>query len=170
MNSTAKRCAVVAVLALAALLPQYSALHISEAGLRLLSDFEGCQLTPYQCQAGVWTSGIGHTAGVTPGQTLNERQVAVNLVADVYRIERVIGRCMPSNMPQPVYDAVVSFAFNVGVTAACDSTLAKMINRQQWAQACRQLPRWVFVKGIRSPGLERRRAAEMAYCLQGVAE
>ncbi|CAI1628964.1 lysozyme [Serratia entomophila] len=167
MNSIAKRCSVAAVLALAALLPQFSALQTSETGLRLLADFEGCQLSPYQCQAGVWTSGIGHTAGVSPGTVISERQAAVNLVADVYRVERAIGRCMPVTMPQPVYDAVVSFSFNVGVTAACDSTLAGFIQRQDWRSACLQLPRWVYVNGVKSKGLERRRAAEMAYCLKG---
>ncbi|CAI0933196.1 Phage-related lysozyme (muraminidase) [Serratia plymuthica] len=169
MNSIAKRCTVAAVLALAALLPQYSALHTSEGGLRLLADFEGCQLSPYQCQAGVWTSGIGHTADVSPGAVISKRQAAVNLVVDVYRVERAIGRCMPVTMPPPVYDATVSFAFNVGVTAACDSTLAGFIKREEWRSACQQLPRWVYVNGVKSKGLERRRAAEMAYCLKGAA-
>ncbi|BEN60907.1 lysozyme [Serratia marcescens] len=169
MNSIAKRCSVAAVLALAVLLPQFSALQISETGLRLLADFEGCRLSPYQCQAGVWTSGIGHTAGVKPGAVISERQAAVNLIADVYRVERGIGRCMPVTMPPPVYDAVVSFAFNVGVTAACGSTLAGFIKRQDWRNACQQLPRWVFVNGVKSPGLERRRAAELAHCLIGAA-
>ncbi|CAI0925446.1 lysozyme [Serratia quinivorans] len=170
MNSIAKRCTVAAVLALAALLPQYSALHTSEAGLRLLADFEGCRLSPYQCSANVWTSGIGHTAGVVPGKVISERQAAVNLVADVYRVERGIGRCMPVTMPQPVYDAVVSFAFNVGVTAACRSTLAGFIKRQEWRSACLQLPRWVYVNGVKTAGLERRRASEMAHCLTGAAQ
>ncbi len=39
---------------------------------------------------------------------------------------------MPVTMPPPVYDAVVSFAFNVGVTAACGS-LAGFIKRQDGA-------------------------------------
>lgn len=168
MNSIAKRCTVAAVLALAALLPQYNTLHTSEAGLRLLADFEGCRLSPYQCSANVWTSGIGHTAGVVPGKVISERQTAVNLVADVYRVERAIGRCMPVTMPLPVYDAVVSFAFNVGVTAACGSTLAGFIKQLHWRSACEQLSRWVYVNGVKNRGLERRRASEMAYCLTGV--
>lgn len=162
MNSIAKRCTVAAVL------PQYSALHTSEAGVRLLADFEGCRLSPYQCSANVWTSGIGHTAGVVPGKVISERQAAVNLVADVYRVERAIGRCMPVTMPQPVYDAVVSFAFNVGVTAACGSTLAGFIKQLHWRSACEELSRWVYVNGVKNRGLERRRASEMAYCLTGV--
>ncbi|WP_413722726.1 lysozyme [Sodalis sp. RH24] len=167
-NSTVKRCAVAAVLALAALLPQSKTLHTSQAGLRLIADFEGCQLSPYQCSAGVWTNGIGHTEGVSASRPITERQAAVNLVADVQRVETGIARCMPvSLMPQAVYDAVVAFAFNVGVRAACGSTLAFFINKTQWRSACSQLSRWVFVNGVRSAGIERRRKAEMTLCLSG---
>ncbi|MHA7846210.1 lysozyme [Serratia sp. D1N4] len=169
MSLTVKRCAAGAVLALAMLLPQYRALNTSEAGLRLIADFEGCQLSPYQCSAGVWTSGIGHTAGVVPGKVISERQAAINLIADVYRTERALGRCLSVTMPQPVYDAVVAFAFNVGTTAACNSTLAGYLRQQDWRNACQQLPRWVYVNGVKSNGLERRRAAEKALCLKGAA-
>jgi lysozyme len=166
--SIVRRCAVGAVLAIAALLPQTPTLKTSAAGLALIADFEGCRLSAYQCSAGVWTNGIGHTAGVRPQTHISERQAAVNLVEDVMRVEKGIARCMPAAMPQPVYDAVVSFAFNVGVAAACKSTLAFFINKDQWRDACEQLPRWVFVKGERNTGLERRRADELAYCLRGV--
>ncbi len=166
--SIVRRCAVAAVLAIAALLPQTPTLKTSAAGLALIADFEGCRLSAYQCSAGVWTNGIGHTAGVKPQTHISERQAAVNLVEDVMRVEKGIARCMPVAMPQPVYDAVVSFAFNVGVTAACKSTLAFFINKGQWRDACEQLPRWVFVNGVRVTGLERRRANELAYCLRGV--
>ncbi|CAM3742986.1 lysozyme [Rahnella victoriana] len=166
--SIVRRCAVPAVLAIAALLPQTPTLKTSAAGLALIADFEGCRLSAYQCSAGVWTNGIGHTAGVKPQTQISERQAAVNLVEDVMRVEKGIARCMPVAMPQPVYDAVASFAFNVGVTAACKSTLAFFINKGQWRDACEQLPRWVFVNGVRVTGLERRRANELAYCLRGV--
>lgn len=114
MNSIVKRCLVGVILALAATLPNYQTLKASPAGLKLIADYEGCQLNAYQCSANVWTNGIGHTAGVKPGSVISERQVAVNLVADVQRVERALAVCMPVTMPQPVYDAVVSFAFNVG--------------------------------------------------------
>jgi lysozyme len=166
--SIVRRCAVAAVLAIAALLPQTPTLKTSAAGLALIADFEGCRLSAYQCSAGVWTNGIGHTAGVKPQTQISEHQAAVNLVEDVMRVEKGIARCMPVAMPQPVYDAVVSFAFNVGVTTACKSTLAFFINKGEWRKACEQLPRWVFVKGERVTGLERRRANELAYCLRGV--
>lgn len=167
-NSTVKRCAAAAVLALAALLPQSKTLHTSQAGLRLIADFEGCRLSPYQCSVGVWTNGIGHTEGVSTTRPITERQAAVNLVADVQRVETGIARCMTvSLMPQAVFDAVVAFAFNVGVHATYGSTLAFFINKARWSDACDQLTRWVFVNGVRSAGVERRRKAEMTLCLSG---
>ncbi|WP_459177407.1 lysozyme [Ewingella americana] len=165
--SIVRRCTVAAVLAIAALLPQTQTLKTSADGLALIADAEGCRLSAYQCSAGVWTNGIGHTAGVRSQMPISERQAAVNLVEDVMRVEKGIARCMPVAMPQPVYDAVVSFAFNVGVTAACKSTLAFFIGKGKWRDACGQLPRWVFVNGVRVTGLERRRANEQAYCLRG---
>lgn len=167
-TSTLKRCSAAVVLGLMAALPGYSSLQVSEEGLRLITDFEGCQLQPYQCNAGVWTSGIGHTASVKPAQEVTEHQAAENLLGDIQQTERAVKKCMPVIMPQPVFDAVVSFGFNVGTGAACKSTLAFFINQQQWQQACDQLPRWVFVNGERNRGLERRRNAERTLCLKGV--
>jgi len=167
--SVIKRCSVAAVLALAVLLPDFRLLQTSPEGLALIGDLEGCRLRPYQCSAGVWTSGIGHTAGVVPKGDITERQAAENLVADVLNTERRLAVCAPVVMPQPVYDALVSFAFNVGTGAACKSTLVGFIKRQQWRQACDQLPRWVFVNGVRSQGLENRRARERAVCLKGAS-
>jgi lysozyme len=158
---------VAAVLLLAVLVPDFRLLHTSQDGLALLADLEGCRLRPYQCSAGVWTSGIGHTAGVTPARDITEREAATNLVADVLGTERRLAVCAPVEMPQHVYDAVVSFAFNVGTGAACRSTLVYFLNEKKWKQACDQLPRWVYVRGVKSTGLENRRQREREYCLKG---
>ncbi|WP_050978632.1 lysozyme [Edwardsiella tarda] len=166
-SSIIKRCLVGAVLAIIASLPGFQQLHISLEGLKLLADYEGCRLQPYQCSAGVWTDGIGNTAGVIPGKSLTERQVAGTFISNVLRVERAIDQCIPQTMPPKVYDAVISFAFNVGTGKACRSTLAQYLKQRHWAEACRQLPRWVYVQGVYSPGLEKRRAREMAWCLQG---
>lgn len=168
MNSLVKRCSVAGVLALAVLVPDFRLLNTSPEGLALIADLEGCRLSPYRCSAGVWTSGIGHTAGVTPKQDITERDAAVNLVADVLNVEARLAACAPVAMPPSVYDALVSFAFNVGPGAACRSTLVSLINRKQWAQACDQLSRWIYVKGARNAGLENRRAREKAYCMKAI--
>ncbi|OJL70287.1 lysozyme, partial [Escherichia coli] len=134
---------------------------------KLIADYEGCRLQPYQCSAGVWTDGIGNTSGVIPGKTITERQAAEGLISNVLRVERALERCVKQQSPQKVYDATVSFAFNVGTGNACSSTLVKLLNQRRWADACRQLPRWVYVKGVFNQGLDNRRAREMAWCLQG---
>ncbi|TQI78997.1 lysozyme [Serratia fonticola] len=170
MNSIAKRCSALAILALAMLLPQFDRLNTSEEGLYLIADFEGCQLTPYQCSAGVWTQGVGHTAGVIPGKTITPEQAAENLVDDIRRIEKGMAICLPQEMPQAVYDAVIAFAFNVGTGAACRSTLVYFLQQGQWRQACDQLPRWVYVNGVKNNGLKRRRAAEHKLCQQGLSQ
>ena len=168
MSSIIKRCSVAAVLALAALMPDFRLLNTSPEGLALIADLEGCRLTPYQCSAGVWTSGIGHTAGVVPKGDITEQRAAENLVADVLNVEQRLAVCVPVDMPPRVYDSLVSFAFNVGTGAACRSTLVSFINRHQWWQACDQLTRWVYVNGTKNKGLENRRARERAYCVKGM--
>ncbi|MNT48549.1 Bacteriophage replication protein GPA [compost metagenome] len=50
---------------------------------------------------------------------------------------------------------------------ACSSTLVKLLNQKRWADACRQLPRWVYVKGVFNQGLDNRRTREMAWCMKG---
>lgn len=167
MNSIIKRCSAAGVLALAVLMPDFRLLNTSPEGLALIADLEGCRLSPYRCSAGVWTSGIGHTSGVVPGREITEREAAANLVADVMNVERRLEVCAPVEMPPHVYDALVSFAFNVGTGAACRSTLVSFIKRKQWPQACNQLTRWVYVNGVKNAGLENRRAREKAWCLKG---
>lgn len=166
---TVKRCTVGAVLAIAATLPGFPQLHTSVEGLRLIADYEGCRLKPYQCSAGVWTDGIGNTSGVVPGRNITERQAAGNFITNVLRTEAALSRCIFTQLPQKVYDAVVSFAFNVGTGNACGSTLVQMLNKGRWSDACHQLKRWVYVKGVFNTGLDNRRGREMAWCLKGAA-
>ena len=49
-------------------------MKMSQEGLDLLKDFEGCRLTAYKCSAGVDTIGFGFTAGVKPGDTMTQAQ------------------------------------------------------------------------------------------------
>lgn len=164
---TVKRCAVGVVLALAATLPGFQQLHTSVEGLKLIADYEGCRLQPYQCSAGVWTDGIGNTRGVVPGKSITDRQAAGNFITNVLRVEAALARCVAVSMPQQVYDALVSLAFNVGTGNACGSTMVALLKQGRWREACGQLPRWVYVKGVFNQGLDNRRQREMAWCLRG---
>lgn len=164
---TVRRCSAGIVLALAATLPGFQQLHTSAEGLKLIADYEGCRLRPYQCSAGVWTDGIGNTSGVVPGRSITERQAAGNFITNVLHTEKALSRCVFTQLPRKVYDAVVSFAFNVGTGNACGSTLVRLLNQERWQDACHQLPRWVYVKGVFNQGLDNRRNRELAWCLKG---
>lgn len=164
-----KRCAIGVVLAIATTLPGFQQLHTSVEGLKLIADYEGCRLSPYKCDANKWTDGIGNTVGVVPGKTITERQAAGTFIANVLRTEKALSRCLFTVVPQNVYDAVVSLAFNVGTGNACSSTMVKLLNEGRWHEACYQLPRWVYVKGVFNQGLDNRRVRELAWCLKGAA-
>jgi lysozyme len=62
--------------------------------------------------------------------------------------------------------AVLSWGYNVGVSAACTSTLVAKINAgapaKEW---CVELKRWVYAGGKKLRGLERRREAEYTMCI-----
>jgi lysozyme len=87
----------------------------------------------------VWTDGIGNTSGVVPGKTITERQAA-GTSSPTYCGETALARCVLVSVPQYVYDALVSLAFNVGTGNACSSTMVKFINQKRWRDACYQLP------------------------------
>jgi len=46
--------------------------------------------------------------------------------------------------------------------------MVALIKQERWRDACYQLPRWVYVKGVFNHGLDNRRQREMAWCFKGV--
>ena len=82
-------------------------------------------------------------------------------------MEKTRERWVLGSVPQNGYDAPVSLAVNVGTCNTCGSTMVKFINQKRWREACYQLPRWVYVKGVFNPGLDNRRARELSWCLKG---
>jgi lysozyme len=68
----------------------------------------------------------------------------------------------------------VSFAYNVGSRAFCQSTLVRKLNTEDYAGACAELLRWRFFQGKDCAlpvnarlcgGLATRRQAESRQCL-----
>lgn len=92
--------------------------RIGQAGLALIKQFESCRLIAYQCSAGVWTIGYGHTVGVYKGMKITQKKAEAYLLQDVAKFEKYINN--PSYVPftaqlnQNQFDALVSFAFNLG--------------------------------------------------------
>ncbi len=90
-------------------------LKTGQAGLNLIKQFEGCRLTAYKCPAGVWTIGYGHTLGVKEGQRITQEEADRLLVSDVEKYEKKVNKYHDRyTWRQNEFDALVSFAFNVG--------------------------------------------------------
>lgn len=137
-------------------------MHISKAGLDLIKQFEGLYLQAYRCPAGVPTIGYGHTAGVAMGQTITQQHADDYLRRDVRQFERAVARLVTVPLTQGQFDALVSFAFNLGEGALAQSTLLRLLNAGDYAGAAAQFDRWNKAGGRVLPGLVRRRAAERA--------
>lgn len=143
-----------------------AALSLSAAGLVGIANWEGFSDKAYVPVAGdVPTIGFGSTEGVKMGDTITVPQAIERLYRDTGKAESAIGRCVKVPLSQGEYDAFTSFAFNVGAEAFCSSTLVKKLNAGDYAGACAELKRWVYVDGRRVHGLVNRREAEYRMCM-----
>lgn len=134
---------------------------IGQAGLALIKQFEGCRLIAYQCSAGVWTIGYGHTAGVYKGIKITQAQADAFLKQDIAKFEKYINN--PSYVPftdklnQNQFDALVSFAFNLG-----QGNVKKLCTGRTINQIPSAMQQYCKAAGKTLPGLQRRRKAEAA--------
>jgi len=133
---------------------------ISQKGIDLIKDFEGCRLNAYLDAVGIPTIGYGSTDGVTMGDTITLEQAETLLLEDLERFERCVNDCVKVEIDQNQYDALVSFSFNLGCQALRDSTLLKMVNSGNYPGAAKEFLRWVHAGKAVLPGLVARRRAE----------
>lgn len=90
-------------------------MKISDKGLELIKSFEGCHLTAYICPAGKLTIGYGHTKGVYEGMTITKAQADSLLMEDCAKFEKNVNSFNNKySWTQNEFDALVSFAFNIG--------------------------------------------------------
>lgn len=135
-------------------------MEMSNAGLDLIKRFEGLRLTSYLCPAKVWTVGYGSTGPhVKAGMTITEDEAEALLRKDVARFERGVS-ALVGDTTQGRFDALVSFAFNIGLGALQSSTLMKMHKAGNYDAAAAQFARWNKAGGRVLAGLSKRRAAE----------
>jgi lysozyme len=136
--------------------------------IALCKEFEGFRAKPYLCPASVATIGYGTTRYST-GRAVSlddppvTRQQAETLLLDQLRNDYLPGvlRACPGLVAHPArLNAVVDFAYNLGVGRLQTSTLRRKLNMEDWEGAKEQLMRWTRGGGRVLPGLVRRRQAE----------
>lgn len=143
-----------------------AALTLSASALVGIALHEGFRDTAYDDGVGVQTIGFGSTEGVKRGDRITVERGLVLLAGDVSKHEAGLRKCLGDVPLYPrEWDAYVSWAFNVGVGAACGSTLVRKLKAGDYAGACKELLRWDRAGGKVLPGLTKRRQAEYRTCM-----
>ena len=141
----------------------------SDQGRALIQSFESCRLTAYRDGGGVLTIGWGHTGTeVVPGMTITQSQAEALFGDDIADFERDVNSLVKVPLTQGQFDALVSFSYNCGsdidddtrAEGLGDSTLLRLINAENFADAANEFPKWNKDNGKVSNGLTRRRKAE----------
>ena len=115
----------------------------SDAGLHLIIEREGNKTHAYLDSVGVWTIGVGHTGPeVHSGLVWTDAQVMDALRKDIQRFEKAVNDAVTIELDQYQFDALVSFAFNVGETAFKTSTLVRKLNAGDLDGAAGQFDMW----------------------------
>ncbi|MWP61063.1 lysozyme [Gilliamella sp. Pas-s25] len=139
-------------------------MKISINGKSKLKSFEGLRLIAYQCSAGVWTIGWGHTTGVKEGDKITIGQAEIFLTGDLVQFENAVNKLVKVPINQNQFDALILLIFNIGITAFTGSTLLRKLNAGDYSGASNQFLVWnkIRVNGVKKPslGLTQRRQAE----------
>lgn len=138
--------------------------------------FEGFRGKPYLCPAGVPTIGYGSTyypdgrkvtlkdAPITEAQALAMLEYEL-----LHTYAPGVIRMCPGLLPDAIltgnwgrFNAILDFAYNLGVGRLQTSTLRRKVNAKDWDAVKEELAKWVRGGGRVLPGLVKRRAAEAA--------
>lgn len=135
-------------------------MKISQKGINLIKRFEGCELEAYRCPAGVWTIGYGHTSGVKEGMKITQQEAEELLKQDLVAYENAVLKNVTTALNQPIFDALVSFTYNLGEGNLRSSTLLKLLNSRDYYGASKEFEKWNKASGKVLEGLVKRREAE----------
>lgn len=132
--------------------------------LELIRTLEGLRLEAYQCSAGVWTIGYGHTKGVRKGSKCTMEQAEKWLAEEVAEFRAKVVEVLPEGLENCKVDALTSFAYNVGLEALETSTLLQIIKEDSNdLRIVKQFSRWCKAGGCFIVGLLRRRRKECEF-------
>ena len=121
---------------------------------------EGYRSKAYLCPAGVWTCGYGHTKGVTAKTSCDVAKAEAWLLKDLAPVEAFCN-AIKNVDTQGKFDAIVDFAYNVGLGNLRQSTLLKRIQAGATdKEVCAELKKWVYANGRKFKGLVTRREWE----------
>lgn len=108
---------------------------LDNKGYLLITKFEGLSLKPYLCSAKIPTIGYGNTYYPDGKRvTLLDKEITKQQAFDMFkelanRFAKRVDALVTSNLNQNQFNALVSFAYNVGTGNFASSTLLKKVNK-----------------------------------------
>ena len=148
--------------------------QVNKVGIDLIKGFEGLKLKPYLDVVGIATVGYGtikYPNGPSVAVTdpvITEVQAEEYLQFEVQEKARKVEQFVTVPINDNQFAALVSLAYNVGVSAISKSTLLKRLNAGDVSGAADEFLRWNKAGGKVVGGLTRRRQAERSLFLQSV--
>ena len=135
-------------------------LKVSREGIVLIKSFEGFRPRAVRDADGGWVIGYGHTLSAREGAAVSEADAELLLRYDLLPVEKSVNDTVPGDLNQHQFDALVSFAFSVGVDRFASSDVRQRLNAGAPGEAADAMMGWP------EPALPetalRRRAAERA--------
>lgn len=161
-KSLASICGIAAATILCSIVPQ----------------FEGTKNVGYLDPIGIPTKCTGDTRDVVVGRHYTDAECAESLQTALIAHAEPILRCNPELQGRTYQLAAsVSFGYNIGTRAFCDSQVSKRFHVGEWKLGCKAMnesdsgrPQWVMAGGKVLPGLVKRRAEERALCETGLTQ
>ena len=157
-------------------------MNVSPKAIKMVMHHEGVRQKPYRCPAKLWTVGVGHVLYPEQGKLpLDQRdgfalkiedfrvfsmeEVDGILRTDLARFERGVHTYITAPLTQGMFDALVSFSFNVGLGTLQRSTLRQKLLRGDKEGAAEELLKYCMAGGKILKGLQNRRIDERAMFL-----
>ena len=138
----------------------------SLSGQSLIKSFESCRLKAYRDSIGVWTIGWGSTwyedgTRVQQGDQITQERADALFRLVLAEFEIGVERLLKVKLTQHQFDALVSFAYNVGLGNLQRSTLLRKVNANpKDPTIAAEFAKWNRAGGKVLNGLTRRRKAE----------
>ena len=150
-------------------------MKLDNTGYLLIAEFEGLRLKPYLCSAGVPTIGYGNTF-YPSGRKVTMRDNPISQATAFWMLKQVadmfakdVDSLVTSNINQNQFNALVSFAFNLGSDIDADnipeglgdSRLLRFVNANpNDGNIAKEFIKWNKAGGRVLDGLTKRRIKE----------
>jgi GH24 family phage-related lysozyme (muramidase) len=135
-----------------------------------VAKWEGVSTTAYKDIVGVETVCYGETRGVKMGDTYTLAECKAMLEKSIKEYyDGLLPYMTNKDIPIGVQASLLELAYNVGISAAGNSTMMKLANAGKYKEACAELDKWVKAGGKTVRGLVNRRAdSKVNLCLKGL--